>query len=294
NLEQQENKILLALSDLQNKRIKSIQTAAKLYNIFYTILYIYTSGIFLYIDIHWYSHKLTQSEKNLAVSRLSIIQEITNILEIYKSISLLIVALHNTALLAQKNVNLYTANKKVVKKYTRSTKQILCKEDLTVEESLQLIAQLDLPAEAPAIDFYTQSKLSIQPDQLATRAPPSISSHKLANQENKILLVLSDLKENRIQSLCAAAKLYKIPESILYICISGTQFCIDQSEIAPIVVHNYIITAIESICADSYLLLLYIVFQGKVYISSWFDNLLKNWRLEVSVNSWIIDKIDLQ
>ncbi|KAJ5220823.1 uncharacterized protein N7469_009710 [Penicillium citrinum] len=102
------------------------------------------------------------------------------------------IALHNTALLAQKNVNLYTANKKVVKKYTRSTKQILCKEDLTVEESLQLIAQLDLPAEAPAIDFYTQSKLSIQPDQLATRAPPRCSGyreigHRISSYKNRYI-----------------------------------------------------------------------------------------------------------
>ncbi|KAJ5233428.1 uncharacterized protein N7469_005194 [Penicillium citrinum] len=60
--------------------------------------------------------------------------------------------------------------------------------------------------------------------------PPnrSGSSHKLANQESKILLVLSDLKEGRIQSLRAAARLYEIPESTLYICVSGTQSRVDQ------------------------------------------------------------------
>ncbi|KAJ5743650.1 hypothetical protein N7533_008520, partial [Penicillium manginii] len=39
--------------------------------------------------------------------------------------------------------------------------------------------------------------------------------HKLANQEGKILLALSDLKEGQIQSLRTAAKLYKIPENLL-------------------------------------------------------------------------------
>ena len=74
----------------------------------------------------------------------------------------------------QENTNLRAANKKVVK-YTRSTKQIPCEKDLTVKEDLQLIAQLDLPAEASAIDSHTQGELSIQPDQPATRAPPRCS-----------------------------------------------------------------------------------------------------------------------
>jgi hypothetical protein len=54
------------------------------------------------------------------------------------------------------------------------------------------------------------------------------SSHKLANQEGKILLALSDLKEGRIQSLRAAARLYEIPESTLRTRASGTQSRVDQ------------------------------------------------------------------
>jgi len=38
------------------------------------------------------------------------------------------IALHNTELLAQENADLRVANEKVVKKRTRSTKQMLCKE----------------------------------------------------------------------------------------------------------------------------------------------------------------------
>lgn len=43
------------------------------------------------------------------------------------------IALHNTALLAQENANLRTANEKVVKKRKRLTKRISCEEGLTVE-----------------------------------------------------------------------------------------------------------------------------------------------------------------
>ena len=45
------------------------------------------------------------------------------------------IALYNTALLAQENANLRAANKKVVKKRTRSTKQIPCEEGLSAEEA---------------------------------------------------------------------------------------------------------------------------------------------------------------
>jgi hypothetical protein len=41
------------------------------------------------------------------------------------------------------------------------------------------------------------------------------SSHKLANQEGRILLALSDLKDSRVKSLRAVAKLYEIPFAIL-------------------------------------------------------------------------------
>jgi hypothetical protein len=47
--------------------------------------------------------------------------------------------------------------------------------------------------------------------------PPirSESSQKSANQEGKILLALSDLKDGRIKSLRAAARLYDIPYTTL-------------------------------------------------------------------------------
>ncbi|CEJ62624.1 hypothetical protein PMG11_11119 [Penicillium brasilianum] len=60
--------------------------------------------------------------------------------------------------------------------------------------------------------------------------PPirSQSSHKLANQEGKILLALSDLKEGRIQSLRAAARLYDLPETTLRDRAHGTQSRVDH------------------------------------------------------------------
>ncbi|OOQ87818.1 hypothetical protein PEBR_16629 [Penicillium brasilianum] len=47
--------------------------------------------------------------------------------------------------------------------------------------------------------------------------PPirSANAQKLAEQEGKILLALSDLQEGRIQSIRAAATLYAIPRSTL-------------------------------------------------------------------------------
>ena len=41
------------------------------------------------------------------------------------------------------------------------------------------------------------------------------SSHKSANQEGRILLALSDIKDSRIVSIRAAAKLYNLPRSTL-------------------------------------------------------------------------------
>jgi len=57
------------------------------------------------------------------------------------------IALHNTTLLAQENANLRASNEKIVKKRTRSTKQIPCEEGLTTEEGLQLAQQPEQPAE---------------------------------------------------------------------------------------------------------------------------------------------------
>jgi hypothetical protein len=46
---------------------------------------------------------------------------------------------------------------------------------MTGEEGVQLIAQLDLSAEAPAVDSHTLGELPIQADQPAKRAPPRCS-----------------------------------------------------------------------------------------------------------------------
>ena len=48
--------------------------------------------------------------------------------------------------------------------------------------------------------------------------PPirSESQQKSANQEGKILLALDNIKNGRIKSIHAAAKLYKIPYATLY------------------------------------------------------------------------------
>jgi hypothetical protein len=54
------------------------------------------------------------------------------------------------------------------------------------------------------------------------------SSRKLANQEGKILLALSDLKDGRIKSIRAAAKLYDLPPSTLHHRASGRISRVDK------------------------------------------------------------------
>ncbi|OOQ89515.1 hypothetical protein PEBR_07950 [Penicillium brasilianum] len=54
------------------------------------------------------------------------------------------------------------------------------------------------------------------------------SSHKLANQEGRILLALSDLKDGRAKSLRAAAKLYEIPFATLQARADGRVSRVDK------------------------------------------------------------------
>ena len=54
------------------------------------------------------------------------------------------------------------------------------------------------------------------------------SSQKMANQEGRILLALSGIKDNRIKSLRAAAKLYDIPYRTLAARASGRAARVDK------------------------------------------------------------------
>ncbi|KAJ5590508.1 DNA binding HTH domain Psq-type [Penicillium hetheringtonii] len=60
----QDGKILLALNDIKNGRIKSIHAAAKLYEIPYTTLYTRSHGRVSRADIRPNGHKLTQFEED--------------------------------------------------------------------------------------------------------------------------------------------------------------------------------------------------------------------------------------
>ena len=102
------------------------------------------------------------------------------------------IALHNTALLAEENANLRIANEKVIKKRTRSTKQIPCKEGLTVKEGLQLVEQLNQPVEGDQVLSPAQGDLPIQQDQRATRAQPRCSGcreigHRINSCKNRYI-----------------------------------------------------------------------------------------------------------
>ena len=65
-------------------------------------------------------------------------------------------------------------------------------EGLTVEEGLHAATQLDLPAEAPAVDSHTQGELPIQPERPATRAPARCSGcreigHRINTCKNRYI-----------------------------------------------------------------------------------------------------------
>ena len=63
-LANQEGKILLALSDLQNRRVKSIRAAARLYEIPHTTLADRARGVVSRVDKRPSGHKLTQLEED--------------------------------------------------------------------------------------------------------------------------------------------------------------------------------------------------------------------------------------
>ena len=53
------------------------------------------------------------------------------------------------------------------------------------------------------------------------------------------------------------------------------------------------VTSIETINATGWALPPYLIFKGKVFIESWFDDLLSNWRIDISPNGWTTDQIGL-
>jgi hypothetical protein len=56
------------------------------------------------------------------------------------------------------------------------------------------------------------------------------------------------------------------------------------------------VTSIECINSTGWVLPLYIIFKGKVYIKGWYQDtaLPVDWRIEVSENGWMTDQIGLQ
>jgi hypothetical protein len=67
------------------------------------------------------------------------------------------------------------ANEKSVKNSTRPAKSLPCEEGLTVQEALQLAAQLGLPVEEDVVESHAEVEFPSQPTRPATRAPPRCS-----------------------------------------------------------------------------------------------------------------------
>jgi hypothetical protein len=100
--------------------------------------------------------------------------------------------LHTLALLMQDNANLRIANEKIVKKSGRSTKHLPCEEGLTIEEALQLAAQLDLPVEEDRVESHAEVELPSQPTRPSARAPPRCSGcreigHRINTCKNRYI-----------------------------------------------------------------------------------------------------------
>ena len=90
------------------------------------------------------------------------------------------------------NDNLRIVNERSVKKSTRSTKHLSCEEGLTVEEALQLAAQLDLPVEEDRVESFAEVELPSQPTRLAARAPSRCSGcreigHRITTCKNRYI-----------------------------------------------------------------------------------------------------------
>ena len=91
-LANQEGKVLLALDDIKNGRIKSLRAAARLYEVPLTTLHARTAGRISRVDKHPSGHKLTQLEEDShtewiismdtrgAAPRPSTVREMANIL----------------------------------------------------------------------------------------------------------------------------------------------------------------------------------------------------------------------
>jgi hypothetical protein len=98
--------------------------------------------------------------------------------------------LHTLVLLMHDNTNLRIASERSAKKGTRSTKHLPCEEGLTVEEALQLAAQLNLPVEEDVVESQTEVELPNQPTRPAARAPPRCSGcwefgHRINHCKNR-------------------------------------------------------------------------------------------------------------
>jgi hypothetical protein len=100
------------------------------------------------------------------------------------------VTMHNAAILAQENANLRAANEKKRQKRNRSTRQMAHDGGLPVEEGIQLVHQLDQPADDDRVVSHAQGDLPIQQDQPRKRAPPRCSEcgqigHKINQCKNR-------------------------------------------------------------------------------------------------------------
>jgi hypothetical protein len=252
-LANQEGKILLALDDIKNGRIKSIRAAAKLYEIPHTTLAGRANGTKARVDTRPNGRKLTQLEEDSLVEwifsmdsrgaapRPSTIQEMANIL---------------------------------------------------------LAARGSTPPLTVGVNWA--STFVNRRDELRTRSSIRYDYQRALNEDPKSLrawfaTVQRVIDENGIQP----EDIYNFDETGFAMGLISTQKVVTRAEyygrrrlLQP--GNREWVTAVEAICADGFSLPPCIIFKGKVAIAGWFDNLPKDWRIEVSNNGWTTDEIGLR
>ena len=153
---------------------------------------------------------------------------------------------------------------------------------------------------SPTVSKNWPSNFVNRRDELRTRFSKRYDYQHALNEDPKLLrewfaTVQRVIDENGIQS----EDIYNFDETGFAMGLISAQKVVTWTEYygrRPILQpgNREWVTAIEAICADGYSLPPCVIFKGQVAIAGCFDNLPKNWRLEVSNNGWTTNEIGLR
>ncbi|CEJ62228.1 hypothetical protein PMG11_10734 [Penicillium brasilianum] len=253
-LANQEGKILLALSDLQEGRIQSIRAAAKLYDIPRSTLQDRADGRLSRVDKPPNGRKLTQLEED------SLVEWIFSM-----------------------------------------DKRGAAPRKATIREMANILLAARGSHPSPTVGVKWPDNLISRRPNLRMRASIRYDYQRALNEDPKLLrewflTVQRVIDENGIQP----EDIYNFDETGFAMGLISTQKVVTRAEmygngrrlLQP--GNREWVTAIEAISADGYSLPPCVIFKAKVAIAGWFNNLPKDWRIEVSTNGWTSDEIGLR